>query len=60
MGDVRFVSETDAVKMLNISRTTIWRLRRAKEFPQRYRLSNGCFRYRESELISWCQMKIAA
>ena len=32
MGDVRFVSETDAVKMLNISRTNIWRLRRAKEF----------------------------
>lgn len=56
----RFVTETEATKILSLSRTTLWRLRRANQFPKKHRLSNGCYRYKESDLISWCQLKTAA
>ena len=56
----RFVTETEATKILSLSRTTLWRLRRANQFPKKHRLSNGCYRYKEADLISWCNLKTAA
>jgi predicted DNA-binding transcriptional regulator AlpA len=56
----RFVTESEATKILSLSRTTLWKFRRSNQFPQKYRLSNGCYRYRESDLISWWQLKMAA
>jgi prophage regulatory protein len=57
---IGFMSEKEVLKITSLSRSTIWRLRKANQFPKKYRLSNGCHRYKESELIAWCQDRLAA
>ena len=39
--------------MTGLSRTTLWRLERAGQFPQRRRLSARCVAWLESEVLAW-------
>ncbi len=38
---------------IGISRTSIWRLERAGDFPKRIRLSAGAVGYRRDEVQAW-------
>ena len=43
----------DLPSLTGLSRTTIWRLERAGEFPKRIRLSAGAVGYRMTDIITW-------
>lgn len=43
----------DVPSITSLSRTTIWRLERAGDFPKRIRLSAGAVGYRVSEIQTW-------
>lgn len=40
-----------------LSKTTIWRLERAGDFPARIRLSAGAVGYRRSEVKAWLESR---
>ena len=44
---------TDLVALLNLSRTTIWRLRRRGEFPQPIRLSTNTVGWHAHDIYEW-------
>ena len=41
------------VKLVGLSRTTIWRMERAGEFPLRRKISQGTVGWLESEVMQW-------
>ncbi|WP_106911079.1 helix-turn-helix domain-containing protein [Plesiomonas shigelloides] len=49
------ISTRSAAKMLNVSPSTIERLRRnpSANFPAPIRVSDSCVRYDEAELLEW-------
>ncbi len=57
-------SNTDSIirkpevrKITGLSDTTIWRLEKAKKFPQRKRLSTSACGWLLSEVIAWVQSR---
>lgn len=46
-------STRDVVHITNLSRTTIWRLERAGEFPKRLQLAANRVGWREEEIRNW-------
>lgn len=52
---VRIIRPKELSKITGLSRTTLWRLERRKEFPARRRLSSGSVGYLESEVLQWIQ-----
>jgi prophage regulatory protein len=53
----RFVSPKETTTIVNLSRTSIWRLERQGKFPQRYLISAGRCAYKLSELMQWMEEK---
>lgn len=53
----RIVRPKDVRALTGLSRTTIWRLETAQEFPQRLELSPGAVGYRLSEILNWMQSR---
>lgn len=43
----------DLPSLTGLSKTTIWRLEQANDFPQKIRLSVGAVGYRVSEIQAW-------
>jgi predicted DNA-binding transcriptional regulator AlpA len=54
--------EWPAVKPMigNLSRTTVWALRRAGKFPQPVQISNSRVAWRRSEILVWMAARPAA
>ena len=51
--DRQIVRVADLEAQLNLSRTTIWRLRRAGEFPQPIRLSANAVGWHAHDIYEW-------
>ena len=47
------VRPSDLPALLSLSRTTIWRLERSGDFPNRIRLSAGAVGYRMADIQAW-------
>ena len=56
----RFISYDEVHNRTGLSRTTIWRLERAKDFPQSVRISPGRRAWRESDLDRWIAARLEA
>ena len=54
----RFISYDEVHDRTGLSRTTIWRLERAKDFPQSVRISPGRRAWRESDLDRWIASRL--
>ena len=54
----RFISYDEVHDRTGLSRTTIWRLERAKDFPQSVRISPGRRAWRESDLDRWIAARL--
>jgi len=52
-GNPIIIRPGDLPALLSISRTTIWRLERAGNFPQRIRLSAGAVGYDYCAVLQW-------
>lgn len=53
----RIIRPRDLPALLSISRTTIWRLERAGDFPKRIRLSAGAVGYDLQAVMDWCSSR---
>lgn len=51
------LTETDLLRQLGISRTTLWRLRKKGEFPEPISLSANRHGYLRSEIEHWIALK---
>lgn len=49
----RMVRAKELVKLTGLSRTTLWRLEKSKELPQRRRISPGAVGWRLSDILAW-------
>jgi predicted DNA-binding transcriptional regulator AlpA len=56
----RFISYDEVHRRTDLSRTTIWRLERAGDFPQSVRISPGRRAWRESDLDRWIASRLEA
>ena len=54
------LSVADVVKKVALSRTTIWRLCRAGDFPKPVRLSPGRVGWLEAEIDRWLAARVGA
>ncbi|WP_136515955.1 AlpA family phage regulatory protein [Geomonas edaphica] len=51
--NLNIVRPRDLPALTGLSRTTIWRLERAGDFPKRIRLSVGAVGYRMADIQAW-------
>ena len=56
----RFISYDEVHDRTGLSRTTIWRLEKIKDFPQSVRISPGRRAWRESDLDRWIASRVEA
>jgi prophage regulatory protein len=56
----RFISYGEVNNRTGLSRTTIWRLEKIRDFPQSVRISPGRRAWRESDLDRWIEARLAA
>jgi len=57
MSEFKFISDHDCQELTNLSRTTIWRMRKKGLFPEMYSISDGRKVYRLSEVLDWMRSK---
>ena len=43
----------DVCEKTALSRTTVWRLERAGQFPSRLKVGHSAVRWREDEILAW-------
>jgi prophage regulatory protein len=55
----RFISFNTVAHRTALSRTTIWRLQRAGQFPRSIRLSAGRRGWLESQIEAWINTRVA-
>jgi predicted DNA-binding transcriptional regulator AlpA len=56
----RLISFEEVHHRTGLSRTTIWRLERAGEFPRSVRISAGRRAWREADVDQWISLKLGA
>jgi prophage regulatory protein len=54
----RFISYDEVHNRTGLSRTTIWRLEKVKDFPPSVRISPGRRAWRESDLDRWIASRL--
>lgn len=55
----RFIKRQDVESITGLSRSEIYRRMSAKAFPQQIALSPKCVVWIESEIMTWCDERIA-
>lgn len=53
LDDLRFLTMAQVCKMLNLSRTHIYRLEKAGKFPRRYKVGVWRVGYRRSDILEF-------
>lgn len=56
----RIISMSEAMRLTNLSRSTLWRLQRAGRFPKRISLSPNRVGYLENDVIAWIAARAGA
>ncbi len=49
----KFLTQKQVVDLVGLSRTTIWRLERAGQFPRRLQVSAKAVRWNQTEIFEW-------
>lgn len=57
MNEYKFISERDCQELTNLSRTTIWRLRKKGLFPDMHQVSEGRKVYILNDVLNWMKQK---
>ncbi|RDI99519.1 AlpA family transcriptional regulator [Dyella solisilvae] len=58
--DFRFVRLAEVCRTAGLSRSQIYRLEAAGQFPKRVKLGQSASAWIESEVLQWCADRIAA
>lgn len=48
-----YYKDTDIAKRFDVCRITIWRWVKNNDFPKPVKLSPGCTRWKEDDIINW-------
>jgi prophage regulatory protein len=59
MSNDQIIRPRNLPTITGLSRTSIWRLERAGDFPKRIRLSAGAVGYRRAEVDAWLASRVA-
>lgn len=51
----RILRAAEVMKLIGVSRTTLWRMERAGEFPKRRSISGAAVGWREDEVQDWIE-----
>ncbi len=51
------LTRAQVLKVLGVSRTTLWRWQAAGEFPSPLRLGDATFRWRRAEIEAWLESR---
>ncbi len=54
----RFIREFETCEITGLSRTTLWRLEKAGQFPKRYRLGPNSVGRKHSEIMAWMDTRL--
>ena len=54
---MKILRTPEVVRLTGLSRVTLWRLERAKNFPSRLRLAANSVGWREDEVIQWIESR---
>ena len=57
---IRFIRLPDVCRQTGLSRSQIYRLENAGQFPRRVKLGQAASAWIESEVLQWCTDRIAA
>lgn len=57
MNEHKFISDHECQELTNLSRSTIWRMRKKHIFPEMYQLSVGRKAFRLSEVLEWMSQR---
>ena len=49
----KLLTQKQVVDLVGVSRTTIWRLERAGQFPRRRQVSTKAVRWDQAEIVDW-------
>ncbi len=55
----RLIGDAETRRITSLSRTTIWRLERAGQFPRRRQISPNRVAWRLGEILAWCSEREA-
>ena len=57
LDDVSFIRLKEVLRLVQVSRSTIWRLMRANQFPRPFKLTptGSATAFRRSEIAAWMQ-----
>ncbi len=51
--ELKLLNQKQIVDLVGLSRTTIWRLERAGQFPRRLKVSRKAVRWIQAEIVDW-------
>ena len=54
---MKFLRLGDVVQLTGLSRVTLWRLEKRKEFPARIHLTDNCVGWIEDEVVEWMRSR---
>jgi prophage regulatory protein len=57
VNEIKILRRPDVERMTGLSRTTIWRLERGGNFPQRVQLSANSVGWRSNEVLAWIEAR---
>ena len=53
----KLLTQKQVVDLVGLSRTTIWRLERAGQFPRRLQVSTKAVRWNQAEIVDWIESR---
>ena len=53
----KLITQKQVVDLVGVSRTTIWRLERAGQFPRRVQVSTKAVRWHQAEILDWIESR---
>ena len=53
----KLLTQKQVVDLVGLSRTTIWRLERAGQFPRRRQVSTKAVRWNHAEIVDWIESR---
>ena len=57
MSRTRLINEKEVLALIDLSRSTLWRLERAGQFPSRLQVSTRAVRWNLAEVLEWIESR---
>lgn len=55
--NLKYRTQKELCRLLDVSRTTLWRLRKEEGFPKPVHLVGKVWRWKEAEVLAWIEQR---